>query len=65
MTTERAVLAGGCFWGMQDLIRRLPGVISTRVGCTGGEANNASYRNHEGHAEANPAKTGYRVYRQE
>ncbi|TIR01538.1 MAG: peptide-methionine (S)-S-oxide reductase MsrA, partial [Mesorhizobium sp.] len=52
MTTERAVLAGGCFWGMQDLIRRYPGVISTRVGYTGGEVPNATYRNHEGHAEA-------------
>ncbi len=54
MTTsqERAVLAGGCFWGMQDLIRRRPGVISTRVGYTGGNVPNATYRNHEGHAEA-------------
>ncbi len=50
--TERAVLAGGCFWGMQDLIRRKPGVISTRVGYTGGNVANATYRNHEGHAEA-------------
>lgn len=49
--TERAVLAGGCFWGMQDLIRRLPGVISTRVGYTGGEVPNATYRNHGNHAE--------------
>ena len=48
---ERAVLAGGCFWGMQDLIRRLPGVISTRVGYTGGEVANATYRNHGNHAE--------------
>ena len=48
---ERAVLAGGCFWGMQDLIRRLPGVISTRVGYTGGEVANATYRNHGSHAE--------------
>ncbi|MFC3628494.1 peptide-methionine (S)-S-oxide reductase MsrA [Paracoccus angustae] len=50
--SERAVLAGGCFWGMQDLIRRLPGVISTRVGYTGGEVANATYRNHGNHAEA-------------
>ncbi len=48
---ERAVLAGGCFWGMQDLIRRLPGVISTRVGYTGGDIPNATYRNHGDHAE--------------
>ena len=50
--TERAVLAGGCFWGMQDLIRKMPGVISTRVGYTGGDVPNATYRNHRGHAEA-------------
>ncbi|MTD99971.1 peptide-methionine (S)-S-oxide reductase MsrA [Paracoccus sp. YIM 132242] len=49
--SERAVLAGGCFWGMQDLIRRLPGVISSRVGYTGGEVANATYRNHGNHAE--------------
>src|ERR1700678_1023233 len=49
---ERAVLAGGCFWGMQDLIRSFPGVITTRVGYTGGNIANATYRNHEGHAEA-------------
>ena len=49
---ERAVLAGGCFWGMQELIRRLPGVVKTRVGYTGGEVENATYRNHAGHAEA-------------
>jgi len=65
MTTERAVLAGGCFWGMQDLIRKLPGVQSTRVGYTGGSVANATYRNHEGHAEAieinfDPTKTTYR-----
>jgi peptide-methionine (S)-S-oxide reductase len=65
MTTERAVLAGGCFWGMQDLIRRLPGVETTRVGYTGGEVANATYRNHGNHAEAieivfDPAKTSYR-----
>jgi peptide-methionine (S)-S-oxide reductase len=51
-TTERAILAGGCFWGMQDLIRKRPGVISTRVGYTGGDVANATYRNHRGHAEA-------------
>ena len=50
--TETAILAGGCFWGMQDLIRKRPGVISTRVGYTGGEVANATYRNHRGHAEA-------------
>ena len=49
---ERAILAGGCFWGMQDLIRRLPGVESTRVGYTGGDVPNATYRNHGSHAEA-------------
>jgi peptide-methionine (S)-S-oxide reductase len=63
--TERAVLAGGCFWGMQDLIRRRPGVISTRVGYSGGDVPNATYRNHGSHAEAieiifDPAKTSYR-----
>ena len=52
MTTERAVLAGGCFWGMQDLIRKLSGVISTRVGYTGGDVSNPTYRNHGTHAEA-------------
>jgi peptide-methionine (S)-S-oxide reductase len=51
-SSERAVLAGGCFWGMQDLIRRLPGVISTRVGYTGGDVIDATYRNHGNHAEA-------------
>ncbi|MET3857402.1 peptide-methionine (S)-S-oxide reductase MsrA [Rhizobium sp. OAE497] len=65
MTTERAVLAGGCFWGMQDLIRRYNGVISTRVGYSGGEVANATYRNHGNHAEAieiifDPAKISYR-----
>lgn len=50
--TQRAVLAGGCFWGMQDLIRRLPGVIRTRVGYTGGDVANATYRDHGTHAEA-------------
>jgi peptide-methionine (S)-S-oxide reductase len=62
---ERAVLAGGCFWGMQDLLRRRPGVISTRVGYTGGNLPNATYRNHDGHAEAieiifDPQKLSYR-----
>jgi peptide-methionine (S)-S-oxide reductase len=51
MQNERAVLAGGCFWGMQDLIRRMPGVKSTRVGYTGGDVKNATYRNHGTHAE--------------
>jgi len=51
MPNERAVLAGGCFWGMQDLIRRMPGVKSTRVGYTGGDVKNATYRNHGTHAE--------------
>jgi peptide-methionine (S)-S-oxide reductase len=65
MTTERAVLAGGCFWGMQDLIRRTKGVVSTRVGYSGGDVPNATYRNHGTHAEAieivfDPAKIGYR-----
>lgn len=49
---EKAILAGGCFWGMQDLIRKMPGVISTRVGYTGGDVPNATYRNHGTHAEA-------------
>jgi peptide-methionine (S)-S-oxide reductase len=64
-TQERAILAGGCFWGMQDLIRKQPGVISTRVGYSGGDVKNATYRNHGSHAEAieiifDPQKTSYR-----
>lgn len=51
MTMERAVLAGGCFWGTQDLIRRMPGVLKSRVGYTGGDVPNATYRNHGTHAE--------------
>lgn len=51
-TSERAILAGGCFWGMQDLIRKMPGVLSTRVGYSGGDVPNATYRNHGTHAEA-------------
>lgn len=64
-TTETAILAGGCFWGMQDLIRRMPGVLSTRVGYSGGDVPNATYRNHGTHAEAielvfDPSKLSYR-----
>lgn len=63
--TETAVLAGGCFWGMQDLIRKRPGVQSTRVGYTGGTNAEPTYRNHPGHAEAieivfDPSVTSYR-----
>ena len=63
--TEKAVLAGGCFWGMQDLIRKRPGVISTRVGYSGGDVPNATYRHHGTHAEAieitfDPDVTSYR-----
>lgn len=62
---QRAVLAGGCFWGMQDLIRKEPGVSDTRVGYTGGDVENATYRNHGTHAEGieiwfDPARTSYR-----
>ena len=62
---QRAILAGGCFWGMQDLIRKRPGIVSTRVGYTGGDVPNATYRNHGTHAEAieivfDPAVTSYR-----
>ncbi|MCA0015842.1 peptide-methionine (S)-S-oxide reductase MsrA [Mesorhizobium sp. B292B1B] len=65
-SSERAVLAGGCFWGMQDLIRRIPGVLSTRVGYSGGDVPDATYRNHGTHAEAieinfDPARLSYRT----
>jgi peptide-methionine (S)-S-oxide reductase len=65
MATQRAILAGGCFWGMQELLRRQPGVISTRVGYSGGDVPNATYRNHGTHAESveiifDPAVIGYR-----
>ncbi|MCK1433506.1 peptide-methionine (S)-S-oxide reductase MsrA [Bradyrhizobium sp. 87] len=64
-TTERVVLAGGCFWGMQQLLRRLPGVVSTRVGYSGGDVKNATYRDHGTHAEAleivfDPSQTSFR-----
>jgi peptide-methionine (S)-S-oxide reductase len=64
-TTERAILAGGCFWGMQQLVRRLPGVVSTRVGYSGGNVKNATYHNHGRHAEAieimfDPSQTSFR-----
>lgn len=63
---ELAVLAGGCFWGMQDLIRKQPGVVRTRVGYTGGKLSNATYDDHDGHAEAievvfDPVLTDYRT----
>ena len=65
MSEELAILAGGCFWGVQDLLRKYPGVISTRVGYSGGDTPNATYRNHGDHAEAveiifDPAKISYR-----
>ncbi len=65
MSDERAVLAGGCFWGMQDLIRKMPGVSKTKVGYTGGDVPNATYRNHGTHAEGieiffDPARISYR-----
>lgn len=65
MMTEKAILAGGCFWGVEDLIRKLPGVISTEVGYTGGDVANATYKNHGAHAEAieiifDPEKLSYR-----
>lgn len=64
--TERAILAGGCFWGMQDLIRKLPGVLKTRVGYTGGDVKFATYRNHGSHAEGievefDPEQISYRT----
>ena len=63
--TDTAILAGGCFWGMEELVRRMPGVLSTRVGYTGGDVPNATYRNHGTHAEAlevvfDPQKISYR-----
>ncbi|MDR7052236.1 peptide-methionine (S)-S-oxide reductase [Duganella sp. 3397] len=63
--TDKAILAGGCFWGMQDLIRKMPGVVATRVGYSGGDVPNATYRNHGTHAEAieieyDPAVISYR-----
>jgi len=65
VTSERVILAGGCFWGMQDLLRRHPGVISSRVGYSGGDVPNATYRNHGTHAEAieiifDPQKMSFR-----
>jgi peptide-methionine (S)-S-oxide reductase len=65
LTQKRAILAGGCFWGMQDLVRRYPGVISTRVGYSGGDVPNATYRKHGSHAEAieiifDPQRLSYR-----
>jgi peptide-methionine (S)-S-oxide reductase len=62
---EKAILAGGCFWGVQELVRKQPGVVSTRVGYTGGNVANATYRNHGTHAEAleitfDPTRTSYR-----
>ena len=64
-STEKSILAGGCFWGMQELLRHHPGVISTRVGYSGGDVANATYRNHGSHAEAveivfDPAKLSFR-----
>jgi peptide-methionine (S)-S-oxide reductase len=66
MTTETAILAGGCFWGVQDLVRRQTGVVSTRVGYTGGSVAHPTYRDHPGHAEAieiiyDPTQTDYRT----
>jgi peptide-methionine (S)-S-oxide reductase len=65
MTTKKAVLAGGCFWGMEELIRAQPGIVNTEVGYTGGDNDNPTYENHPGHAEAvqieyDPSKTSYR-----
>jgi peptide-methionine (S)-S-oxide reductase len=66
VTNEKAILAGGCFWGMEELFRQQPGVVSTRVGYSGGDVPNATYRNHGTHAEAieviyDPAKTDFRA----
>jgi peptide-methionine (S)-S-oxide reductase len=65
VSTERAILAGGCFWGVQELLRKMPGVVSTRVGYSGGDVANATYRNHGTHAEAveilfDPGQLSYR-----
>ena len=65
MNTEKAILAGGCFWGVEELIRHRPGVIATVVGYTGGDVPNATYRNHGTHAEGievtfDPEKLSYR-----
>ena len=65
MSTETEILAGGCFWGVQELLRKMPGVVSTRVGYSGGDVPNATYRNHGTHAEAveivfDPSRIGYR-----
>jgi peptide-methionine (S)-S-oxide reductase len=65
MTTQTAILAGGCFWGVQELLRHMPGVASTRVGYSGGDVSNATYRHHGTHAEAveivfDPARISYR-----
>src|SRR5215475_12541420 len=65
MNTEKAILAGGCFWGVEELIRNMPGVIKTTVGYSGGDVPNATYRNHGTHAEAiriefDPSKISYR-----
>ena len=65
MSTERAILAGGCFWGVQELLRKMPGVVSTRVGYSGGDVPNATYRHHGSHAEAveivfDPSQMSYR-----
>jgi len=66
MAMERAILAGGCFWGVQELLRKMDGVVSTRVGYSGGDVPNATYRNHGSHAEAveivfDPARISYRA----
>lgn len=66
MTTETVILAGGCFWGMQELLRQRPGVLSTRVGYSGGDVANASYRHHGSHAEAvevvfDPGRVSFRA----